>query len=138
MLDLRQMAALAAIIEEQSFEKAARKLHITQSAVSQRLRQLEEKLGQTLVVRSNPIQATQAGQQAVKYFRQVSMLQNELMDELSLEQQSGYTKVSIGVNADSLETWFLDAMAPLLNERQLLLDQARVSLANLQDSLRRR
>lgn len=122
VLDLRQMAALAAIIEEQSFEKAARKLHITQSAVSQRLRQLEEKLGQTLVVRSNPIQATQAGQQAVKYFRQVSMLQNELMDELSLEQQSGYTKVSIGVNADSLETWFLDAMAPLLNERQLLLD----------------
>lgn len=116
------MAALAAVIEEQSFEKAARKLHITQSAVSQRLRQLEERLGQTLVVRSNPIQATRAGQQALKYFRQVSMLQNELMDELSLEQESGFTKVAIGLNADSLETWFLDALAPLLNERNLLLD----------------
>ncbi|MDI3326655.1 LysR family transcriptional regulator ArgP [Pontibacterium granulatum] len=122
MLDLRQMAALAAIIEEQSFEKAARKLHITQSAVSQRLRQLEERLGQTLVVRSNPIQATRAGQQALKYFRQVSMLQNELMDELSLEQESGFTKVAIGVNADSLETWFLDALTPLLDARKLLLD----------------
>lgn len=122
MLDLRQMAALAAIIEEQSFEKAARKLHITQSAVSQRLRQLEERLGQTLVVRSNPIQATRAGQQALKYFRQVSMLQNELMDELSLEQESGFTKVAIGVNADSLETWFLDAVSPLLDKRKLLLD----------------
>lgn len=122
MLDLRQMAALAAVIEEQSFEKAARKLHITQSAVSQRIRQLEDKLGQTLVVRSSPIQATRAGQQALKYFRQVSMLQNELMDELSLEQQHGYSKVAIGVNADSLETWFLDALKPLLDSRKLLLD----------------
>ncbi len=122
MLDLRQLAALAAVIEEQSFDKAAQKLHITQSAVSQRLRQLEDKLGQALVVRSNPIQATRAGQQVLKHYRQVSMLENELLDELSPEQQSGFTRVSIGVNADSLETWFLDAMETLLAEHNLLLD----------------
>ncbi len=122
MLDFRQLAALAAVIEEQSFEKAAQKLHVTQSAVSQRLKQLEDKLGQALVVRTSPLRATPAGQQVLKHFRQVSLLENELMQELSPQEESGYTRVAIGVNADSLETWFLDAMAPLLAPRKLLLD----------------
>lgn len=122
MLDFRQLAALAAIVEEQSFDKAAQKLHVTQSAVSQRLKQLEDKLGQTLIIRSNPIRATQAGQQVMKHYHQLSMLENELLQELSPVKEGGFTRVSIGVNADSLQTWFLDAMAPLLDKHKLLLD----------------
>lgn len=122
MLDYRQLQALAAVIEEQSFEKAANKLHVTQSAVSQRLKQLEDKLGQSLVVRGTPLQPTKAGQQVLKHFTQINLLQNDLLKELSLEQEEGYARLAIGLNADSLETWFLDAMDPLLAEHNLLLE----------------
>ncbi|MGB0466377.1 MAG: LysR family transcriptional regulator ArgP [Pontibacterium sp.] len=122
MLDYKNLAAVSAIIEEQSFDKAAQKLHVTQSAISQRLRQLEEHLGQRLVIRSNPIQATPAGQQVIKHFQQICLLQDELRKTLSPQLESGFTRVSIGVNADSLETWLLDALAPLLSRHQILLD----------------
>ncbi|OPX55413.1 LysR family transcriptional regulator, chromosome initiation inhibitor [Oceanospirillum multiglobuliferum] len=122
MLELKQLAALAAVIEEQSFDKAARRLFITQSAVSQRLKQLEDRLGQTLVIRTSPIQATEAGRQAMKHYRQVMMLQNELLHDLSPQEDKGFAHISIGINADSLQTWFIDAVSPLLLEHQLLLD----------------
>lgn len=122
MWDLRQMAALAAVIEERGFDKAAAKLHITQSAVSQRVRQLEERLGQTLVVRSTPVQPTVAGQQLLKYFRQVSLLQGELASALSPEQQAGRTRIAIGVNADSLATWFLSALSPVFDTANVVID----------------
>ncbi|MBY4675166.1 LysR family transcriptional regulator ArgP [Marinobacterium arenosum] len=122
MLDYRQLQALAAVIEEQSFDRAAQKLHITQSAVSQRLKQLEDKLGQALVVRGTPIQATAAGQQVLKHFHQVSLLQGDLLQSLSVDQGEAFTRLAIGLNADSLVTWFFDAMEPLLQQRKLLLD----------------
>lgn len=122
MWDLKQMAALAAVLEEQSFDRAALRLHITQSAVSQRVRQLEERLGQTLVVRSSPLQPTAAGQQLLKYFRQVSLLQGELASALSLEQQTGNTRISIGVNADSLATWLLGALSPVFDAGNVTID----------------
>lgn len=109
-------------MEEGGFDRAARRLHVTQSAVSQRIKQLEEQLGQTLVLRTTPIRATSAGQQVLKHFRQVDLLEQELLGELSLQDAAGYTKVSIGVNADSLETWFMDALSELLTQERLLLD----------------
>ena len=121
-LDIRQLAALSAIIEEQSFDKAAQRLHITQSAVSQRLKQLEDRLGQTLVIRTNPVQATDAGHQVIKYYRKIAMLQDELFTSLSPDHKEGFTRIAIGINADSLQTWFMDAIAPLLQQQQWLLD----------------
>ncbi|EAR60478.1 LysR family transcriptional regulator ArgP [Neptuniibacter caesariensis] len=122
MIDYKQLQALAAILEEDSFDRAADRLHISQSAVSQRLKQLEDSIGQTLIIRGNPLQATPAGQQLLKHFRQVSLLQDELHEELSLKQADGYTQIAIGLNADSLATWFLDAVQPLLNEEKILLE----------------
>jgi len=122
MLDMRQLAALSAVVEEGSFERAAQRLHVTQSAVSQRIKQLEERLGQTLVVRTLPIHATEAGQQVLKHFRQVSLLEQELRAALSQRDERGFTRVSIGVNADSLDTWFPDALTPLVERERLLLD----------------
>ncbi|WP_036232472.1 LysR family transcriptional regulator ArgP [Marinobacterium litorale] len=122
MLELRQLAALAAVVEEGSFERAAQRLHVTQSAVSQRVKQLEERLGQTLVLRSVPIRATEAGHQVIKHFRQVSLLEQELLGALSQRDERGYTRVAIGINADSLETWFPEAIAELVERAQLLVD----------------
>lgn len=122
MLDSRQLAALAAVIDEGSFERAARQLHVTQSAVSQRVKQLEERLGQVLVVRSTPVRATEAGLHVLKHFRQVALLEQELLGKLAQRDERGYTQVSIGVNADSLESWFADAMARLIRREHLLMD----------------
>ncbi|WP_432696441.1 LysR family transcriptional regulator ArgP [Marinobacterium sp. YM272] len=122
MLDSRQLAALAAVIDEGSFERAARQLHVTQSAVSQRVKQLEERLGQVLVVRSTPVRATETGLQVLKHYRQVALLEQELLGALAQRDERGYTRVSIGVNADSLESWFADAMARLVERERLLMN----------------
>lgn len=122
MIDMRQLAALAAVVEECSFERAAQRLHVTQSAISQRIKQLEERFGQTLVVRSTPIQATPVGQKVLKHYRQVSLLEQELLQSLSLQDERGFTRVALGLNADSLETWFPDAVAALVTQQRLLLD----------------
>ncbi|SEG72117.1 LysR family transcriptional regulator ArgP [Marinobacterium lutimaris] len=122
MLDSRQLAALAAVIDEGSFERAARKLHVTQSAVSQRVKQLEERLGQVLLVRAVPVRATEAGLQVLKHFRQLALLEQELLSSLAQRDERGYTQVSIGVNADSLGSWFTDAMERLVRRERLLMD----------------
>ncbi|MEI8171784.1 MAG: LysR family transcriptional regulator, partial [Rhodoferax sp.] len=45
MLDYASLSALTAVVREGSFERAARALHVTPSAVSQRIRLLEERIG---------------------------------------------------------------------------------------------
>ncbi len=122
MIDYKQLQALAAVLEEASFEKAAAKLHISQSAISQRLKQLEEHIGQALVIRTTPPQATESGQLLLKHYRQIKLLQSELNQALSNKQSSGFTQISIGLNADSLNTWFLDAVKDLLIEEKILVD----------------
>ncbi|GAA0786963.1 LysR family transcriptional regulator ArgP [Marinobacterium sediminicola] len=122
MIDRRQLAALAAVVEECSFERAAQRLHVTQSAVSQRIKQLEESLGQVLLVRTVPVRATEAGQQVLKHYRQLHLLEQELLQDLSQQDAQGYTRVPLGLNADSLETWFPDAVESLVLEQRLLLD----------------
>jgi LysR family transcriptional regulator (chromosome initiation inhibitor) len=122
MIDYKQLKALSTVIEEQNFERAAQRLHVTQSAVSQRIKQLEEMVGQTLLIRSNPISPTPAGQTLLKHFRQIEMLQNEVISELNPVLKSGHIRLSIGVNADSLATWFLPAIDPILKQHDVLLD----------------
>ncbi|WP_419902761.1 LysR family transcriptional regulator ArgP [Kiloniella sp.] len=122
MFDYRQLATLTAILEEGSFERAAQKLFITQSAVSQRLRQLEDTLGQTLVVRSTPLTATSAGQRLLKHYKQVSLLENELDDDLRNQDEEGFTSLTIGLNADSIGTWFFDAVKSFVFDNNILLD----------------
>lgn len=122
MFDMRQLAALAAVVEEKSFERAAQRLFVTQSAVSQRIKQLEQRLGQVLVKRTVPVQATETGQKILRYYRQLSLLEDELLQDLSQQDAQGFTTLSIGLNADSLETWFPDAVAQLVHEQRLLLD----------------
>jgi LysR family transcriptional regulator (chromosome initiation inhibitor) len=121
-IETPQLEAVAQIIDTQSFEKAAERLCITQSAISQRLRQLETHLGQRLIIRSNPPTLTKAGVKILKYYRQVSHLQTDLLSNLAGNNDDGVASISIGSNADSLATWLLDALTPLLNNGKTFVE----------------
>ena len=110
------------VIQEGGFEKAAAQLHLTQSAVSQRVRLLEDRTGKILLSRSTPPRATLSGEQLVKHYLQVKLLEDGLHAELKTSQETGPVKLAVGVNADSLASWFLTAVGPLFRDGQLLID----------------
>lgn len=105
-MDSVQLATFEAVIGTGSFEAAARALHVTPSAVSQRIKALERSIGQVLVRRAKPCVATPAGESLVRFAGQVALLEREALD-----QARDGTRVSIVVNVDSLHTWFLPALA---------------------------
>jgi len=122
MLDYKHIEALALVVREGGFDKAARTLNITQSAVSQRIRQLEEQVGQVLLARSSPPRPTAAGKRLVRHYVQVKHLEEELGDVLDPEGGQDYVTLPVGLNEDSLSTWFLKAVAPFLRSEKVLLD----------------
>lgn len=121
-LDYRLLQALDAVISEQGFERAARRLHLTQSAISQRIRQLEEQLAQPLLIRGTPLQTTPAGQALLVHYRQIHQLEQNLLPQLQPDAPQQPLSVSIAVNADSLATWLVPALAPLLCAHPLALN----------------
>lgn len=106
MLDYRGIEALYTVQDLQSFEAAAQKLHITQSAVSQRIKGLETFYGKPVITRILPYRPTELGKQLIGHFTRICLLEEDL------ERQIGKTamtpRISIALNRDSLETWFLD------------------------------
>ncbi|MBI5278850.1 MAG: LysR family transcriptional regulator ArgP [Burkholderiales bacterium] len=116
------LECLAAIVEEGGFERAAQRLSITQSAVSQRLRALEAQVGTVLVVRSRPLRPTPAGQLLLKHTRQLRLLRADLdrdLKELAPSSAAGggeEDRISIAVNADSIATWALPALDTLARQ----------------------
>jgi LysR family transcriptional regulator (chromosome initiation inhibitor) len=109
--DPAHLETLLAITEEGTFEAAARRLHLTPSAVSQRVRALERTAGQVLVRRTTPSTATPAGEPLVRLGRQLRLLTAEASDALGAAE---VVDLAVAVNADSLATWFrpvLDAVA---------------------------
>ncbi len=122
MLDYKLLEALGSVIQEQGFDKAAKKLCITQSAVSQRIKTLEEQSGQILVTRTLPPTATSAGQRLVKHYLQVKALEADLRGSSEQKTEGKSTVLAVGVNADSLATWFLPAVTPLLHLENIVLD----------------
>jgi LysR family transcriptional regulator (chromosome initiation inhibitor) len=107
------LEALAAVVREGTFEAAARALNITQSAVSQRVKLLEEKTGAVLIVRGRPCVATEYGQQLYRHIEMVLLLESDLSKNLSSieDPTSGAPAVvRIAVNRDSLATWFPDVI----------------------------
>jgi LysR family transcriptional regulator (chromosome initiation inhibitor) len=117
------LECLAAIVEEGGFERAAQRLSITQSAVSQRLRALEAQVGTVLIVRSRPLRPTSAGQLLLKHTKQLRLLRADLerdLKELAPSSAGGNRdeeRVSIAINADSIATWALPALNDLARER---------------------
>lgn len=122
MLEYANLKALAVVVSEGGFDRAAKVLHITQSAVSQRIRQLEEKVGQSLLIRSNPVVATPTGKRLLRHYSQVQLLESELRAEMDADDPNHPTTVRIAVNADSLATWFLPALAGMFSRHAWLLE----------------
>lgn len=114
---------LAAVIDAGSLQAAAEQLHVSPSAVSQRIRALEDDLGRVLLVRSKPPRPTPAAHAIVRYARQLTLLEDEAIRELG----DGDTRVSLplAVNADSLATWFLAPLARLAARHPVVFDLHR-------------
>jgi LysR family transcriptional regulator (chromosome initiation inhibitor) len=122
MLDYRLVEALAAVLEEKGFARAAEKLCVTQSAVSQRIKQLEDAIGRVLVVRETPPRATPAGERLLRHYRQVAGLEEETIEDLGVSKRAGFRHLPIAVNGDSLSVWLLDAIVPYLREAAITLE----------------
>jgi LysR family transcriptional regulator (chromosome initiation inhibitor) len=112
-LDLAQLRALDVTVREGTLEAAARALHVTPSAISQRLRGLEIATGRVLVVRTKPVQVTESGQAVLRLARQVDLLSSDVARELGEGDAEALPTLPIAVNADSMATWVLPALAPL-------------------------
>ena len=112
MLDYALLSALAAVVRTGSFEQAAQHLNVTPSAVSQRIKLLEERIGAVLVVRGQPCLATEIGERLCRHVDQVALLEASLRQSLpGLQHDARPVTLRIAVNADSLATWFIPAMA---------------------------
>jgi len=122
MFDYKLLEALASVVHEKGFEKAARKLNITQSAVSQRVKLLEDNIGQILITRTSPPKVTQSGKSLLKHYMQVKSLEDDFESEFDKEKTNRFVSFPIGVNADSLATWFLPAVGEYVKENNILLD----------------
>lgn len=123
MLDYKLIEAFAAVVKEGGFEKGARMLNLTQGAVSQRVKLLEEQAGCILLVRSSPPAPTKAGKDMLKHFRQVQRLEADLTAGLG-QGEGGFATLPVGINADSLATWFFPAIGDYLDANPVLLDLA--------------
>jgi LysR family transcriptional regulator, chromosome initiation inhibitor len=104
-LDSQQLAALAAVIERGSFDAAAEHLHVTPSAVSQRIKALEQRVGQVLIRREKPTAATPAGVPLLRLAAQTALLESEALADMG-GGSADRTRVAVAVNADSMSTWF--------------------------------
>ena len=126
MLDYSALSALAAVIREGSFERAARTLHVTPSAISQRIRLLEERVGCALVVRGQPCSATDTGRRLCQHIDRVRLLEQELQGTLPALAPEGIARVPlpVAVNADSLATWFAPAIATFAAQAPVLMEVA--------------
>ncbi|MCC4249981.1 MULTISPECIES: LysR family transcriptional regulator ArgP [Microbacterium] len=121
-LDLAR--TLAAVVDEGTLDAAARRLHVTPSAVSQRLRALEEQLGRVVLVRSKPVRTTPAGDAVVRLARQLALLEHDALAAIGADGGT-VASVPLAVNADSLATWFLPPLHRVAERRRVVFDLHR-------------
>jgi LysR family transcriptional regulator (chromosome initiation inhibitor) len=137
-LPLDQVRTLLAAVDEGTFDAAAAALHITPSAVSQRVKALEQRIGRVLLTRTKPIALTDSGEVLVRYARQLVRLEADAAAELGLDSDhQAPTSIAVAVNADSLSTWFLDAVARVPESLRVGFELLREDEAHTAALLRR-
>lgn len=126
MIDYPAARAVAMVVQTGSFERAAKALNVTPSAVSQRVKQLEERLGAVLVERGNPCTPTERGEWLCRHMEHVGMLEKELIEYLpglvDPSEPAERVTLNIATNADSLGTWFLPAVSAFTQATDYLVD----------------
>lgn len=124
-IDPELAATIAAVADEGTLDAASRRLSITPSAVSQRLKALEQQLGRVLVVRSKPVRLTEAGETVVRLARQIALLEHDALSGLGLDEGGARISIPLAVNADSMSTWFLPPLARLSATHRIDFDLHR-------------
>lgn len=124
-IDPELAATVAAVADEGTLEAASRRLQITPSAVSQRLKTLEQQLGRVLVVRAKPAQLTESGAAVVRLARQIALLEHDALGELGVGGGAQRISIPLAVNADSMATWFLAPLARLSRQWDITVDLHR-------------
>ena len=124
-LPLDQVRTLLAVVDEGTFDAAAGALHVTPSAVSQRVKALEQRTGRVLLMRTKPVRPTESGEIVVRFARQLARLERDAHDELGMTGSGEPTRLSIAVNSDSLATWFLPALTRVPEELRLSFELLR-------------
>ncbi|MBG0857553.1 LysR family transcriptional regulator ArgP [Streptomyces spinoverrucosus] len=124
-LPLDQVRTLLAVVDEGTFEAAAVALHVTPSAVSQRVKALEQRTGRILLMRTKPVRPTESGEVVVRLARQLARLELDARADLGMSGAGEATRVSVAVNSDSLATWFLPALTRVPEELRLCFELRR-------------
>jgi LysR family transcriptional regulator (chromosome initiation inhibitor) len=123
MFDYKLLSALAAVIEQAGFERAAQVLSLSQSAVSQRIKLLEARIGQPVLIRATPPRPTEIGRRLLNHVQQVRLLERDLQSQVpALDEEGMPERLRIAINADSLATWWASAVGDFCAEHHLLLD----------------
>ncbi|WP_436735904.1 LysR family transcriptional regulator ArgP [Streptomyces sp. BBFR102] len=138
MTDLpsEQVRTLLAVVDEGTFDAAAGALHVTPSAVSQRIKALEQRTGRVLLMRTKPARPTESGQAVVRYARQLAALEREVRADLGTADDGSPARLPIAVNADSLATWFLPALIRVPQELPVCFELHREDEAHTATLLR--
>ncbi|APE31352.1 transcriptional regulator ArgP [Halomonas aestuarii] len=121
MLDYKLLQALATVVECDGFERAGDRLGLSQSAVSQRIKALEIRLGQPVLIRHPALHPTPAGQRLLNHYQQVQLLERDLRSTLPTLGEAS-PRLRIALNADSLSTWWADVVGDFCQSEGLLLD----------------
>ncbi|WP_210648858.1 LysR family transcriptional regulator ArgP [Nocardioides sp. SYSU D00065] len=138
-LDPVALRTLAVAVRLGTFEATARELHVTPSAVSQRIKSLETRIGRVLLHRVKPLEPTEAGLVLVRLATQTELLEREAVAELVEEDEDGasYTSLPIAVNADALYSWFVDALAEVQTRHRVVFEVVREDHTRTAERLRR-
>lgn len=119
-IDPRRSEAFLAAVDTGSLEQAALQLRVTPSAVSQRISALEHEMGTPLLVRTRPCRPTAPGMRLLQYLRRQALLEAEFVADA--ESDAGPVRVTLAVNNDTLATWLLPVLAPVLVDERLLVE----------------
>jgi len=121
-IDYKLLYAFSTVIKMQSFEKAAEFLCLTQPAVSQRIKQLEQLVAQPILIRSTPIEATELGKKLLNHYHQVQQLEADLLPKVFPNEPNTPLTISLATNADSLATWLVPAIASTIQNNSIELN----------------
>jgi LysR family transcriptional regulator (chromosome initiation inhibitor) len=123
LFDYKLLSALAAVVEQGGFERAAQILGLSQSAVSQRIKLLEARVGQPVLVRATPPAPTEVGTRLLNHVQQVRLLERDLQRQVPALEEGGMPeRLRIALNADSLATWWAAAVGGFCAEQQVLIE----------------
>jgi LysR family transcriptional regulator (chromosome initiation inhibitor) len=123
MLDRDQLETFSKVVESGSFEGAATAMRVSRSAISQRVKALEESLHTILLIREKPVMPTAKGRILMRHIHALRMLERDTICAVQPQSsQRDWVPISIAVNTDSLATWFRPLVWELKNRHHIALE----------------